>query len=330
MNTVAGRVILALLSLIVLSPLDAAAAQHSDPAPMLGVLISGSRVTHSSFVGGLERGLKDRGYIEGQNIVIERRYAEGKVEKLPELAAELARLNPHVLFAGGDQAIRAVRDVPGRRAPIVMVACDAIASGFVTNLARPGGDITGVSCITAEVSAKRVEIMRELIPALERIGVLFNPTDPSKRREIKLVEEAIQRLGIGMEVFHLGTADDIRPVFADAEQQGVTALVHLFDSGIFSKRAEVARVAAEHRLAIMFSFKQFVDAGGLISFGPSLSAMWERAASHVAKILRGANAGDLPVEQPTKFELAINLKTARALGLTIPPSLLLRADQVIE
>ena len=330
MKTVARRIILVLVGVIALTRPGVAGIQHGSPVPTIGVLASGSRVTHNSFVEGLERGLKDLGYIEGQNIVIERRYADGKVERLPDLAAELARLNARVLFAGGDQAIRALRDVPGRRAPIVMVACDAIASGFVTNLARPGGDITGVTCITAEVSAKRVELMRELIPGLERIGVLVNPTDPSKRREIKHVEEAAQRLGIGMEVFHLTMASEVRPLFADVSRHGVTALVHLFDSGIFAKRADVAGAAVENRLAIMFSFKQFVEAGGLISFGPSLPAMWERAASHVDRILRGANAGDLPVEQPTRFELAINLKTAKALGLTIPPSLLLRVDQVIE
>jgi putative ABC transport system substrate-binding protein len=249
------------------------------------VLIVPSASNARSYVGGLERGLRDLGYIEGHNIVIERRYADGQVERLAKLAAELARLSTRVLFAGGDQAIRALRNAPGRQAPIVMVACDAVASGFVTNLARPGGDMTGVTCITAELLAKRLEIMRELIPGADRIGVLVNPRDPSKHKEIRQVEAAARQLGIPVEVLHLSTPDEIRPVLTSAAQRGVAALIHLFDSGIFAKRDEVATVAVENRLAIMFAFKQFVEAGGLISFGPSLPAMWQRAASHVDKIL---------------------------------------------
>ncbi len=329
MQIVAVRSLLALLALLALGwprPADA----RSASMPTIGVLIVPSAANARSYVRGLEDGLEALGYVEGRNIVIERRYAEGRLERLPVLAAELAASDPDVLFAGGDQAIRALRDAPGRRAPIVMVACDAIASGFVTSLARPGGDITGVTCITAEVSAKRVEIMQQVVPDLKRLGILVNPADPGKRREIAQVGEAARQLGIATEILHLKTADEIRPVLGGAAQRGMTTLVHLHDSGIFARRADVAAVAVEHRLAMMFAFRSYVEAGGLISFGPSLPAMWRLAARHVDKILRGARPGDLPVEQPTTFELAVNLRTARALGLTIPPRLLLLADQVIE
>lgn len=325
MTTTAVRLVVTLVGLIALT-----AAQRTSPVATIGVLIVPSPVNARSYVAGLERGLEELGYIEGQNITIERRYAEGDVARLPRLAAELARLNPDVLFAGGDQAIRALRDAPGRRAPIVMVACDAISSGFVTNLARPGGDMTGVTCITAEVSAKRVEIMRELVPRLERIGLMVNPTDPSKRNEIRQVEAAAHQLGIGIEMLRLRTTDQIRPVLTNAARQGMTAIIHLHDSGIFAKRADLAAVAVENGLAIMSAFKAYVEAGGLISYGPSLPVMWELGARHVDKILKGARPGDVPVEQPTHFELAINLKTAEALRLTIPRQLLLRADVVSE
>jgi putative ABC transport system substrate-binding protein len=330
MITVAVLVVAVLLCLTGLIFPGVAGAQRSRAVPTIGVLIVPSVANANSYVRGLESGLQELGYIEGETIVIERRYADGQVDRLPGLAAELARLNPQVLFAGGDQAIRALRNAPDRRAPIVMVACDAVASGFVTNLARPGGDITGVTCITAEVSAKRLEIMRELVPGLERIGLLVNPKDPGKVNELKQVEAAARQLRLSTEVIHLNTSDDIREVLTRAAQRRLTTIVHLFDSGVFAKRAEVAAVALESGLAMMFSFKQFVEAGGLISFGPSLPAMWHRAASHVDKILKGAKPGDLPVEQPTRFELAINLKSARALGVTIPPQLLLRADAVIK
>ena len=275
--------------------------------------------------------MRDLGYVEGQDLVIEQRYAEGSEERLHDLAAELVRLKVDVIVAAGSPAIRAAQHAT-RTIPIVMAAPpDAVAAGFVASLANPGGNITGLSWLGAVLPGKRLEILKETVPQSARIAVLANPAYEAYGTWMNNLTVAAQELGLQLHVLELHSADELDSAFAAMTREGADALLVLTDPArMYSLSGRIADLAAESRLPAMYDWREYVAAGGLMSYGPSLPDIHRRAATYVDKILKGAKPADLPVEQPMKFDLVINLKTAKALGLTIPPTLLFQADEVIK
>jgi ABC-type uncharacterized transport system substrate-binding protein len=278
------------------------------------------------------QGLRDLGYVEGRNVVIEYRSAEGKSERLPALAAELVALKVDVIVAPSTPEALAAKQAT-RTLPIVFaVAADPVASGLVSGLARPGGNVTGLSILAPELIGKRLEQLKQAVPGVSRVAVLWQPGALGKRTEedmLKGAETTAGALGVRLQSVAVRSPADFDRAFSDMTRARAGALIVL-PSPIFSERRRLVDLAARNRLPAVYTWREYVDAGGLMSYGPDLADMLRRAATYVDKILKGAKPGDLPIEQPTKFELVINLKTAKALGLTIPPSLLQRADQVIE
>ena len=272
--------------------------------------------------------LRELGYTEGQNVALESRYARGQEDHLPGLAAELARIKLDAIFAAGDQAVIAAKHAT-RTIPIVMVACDAVASGIVSSLAKPGGNITGITCVSSEIAGKRIALLKEVTPKLARLGVVWNPGDPGKSIEWKDTQIAAQARRMTIQSLEVRTASETDGLPGAITRAQLDALVVLGDALTINNRARVVEIVAKSRLPVMYGYRVFVDSGGMIAYGPSLVDMYRRAAEYVDRILKGAKRADLPVEQLTKFELVI-MKTAKALGLTIPPSLLPEADQVIE
>jgi putative ABC transport system substrate-binding protein len=298
----------------------------------IGLLYGGSPLSDRAYVEAFQQGLRALGYVEGQNIVIEYRHAEGQAERLPELAAELVRLQMEVIVAAGAPTIRAAQHAT-RTIPIVMAGtADAVAQGFIANLARPGGNITGVSGLGLELHGKRLELLKETVPQSTRIAVLTNPASPYHASRIHNLTAAAQTLGVHLHGVELRRAEELASAFAALAQARVDALLVVEDALLFNlQRARVvADFAATSRLPAMYGWRAYVEAGGLMSYGRNLPETHRRAATYVDKILKGATPADLPVEQPTTFELVINLKTAQALGLTIPPTILFQADEVIK
>jgi len=276
-------------------------------------------------------GLRERGYMEGENLVIERRWAEGRVERFPSLAAELVRLKVEVIVAGPTPPAVAAKNATGT-IPIVMWGVgDPVGQGLVASLARPGGNVTGLSfSVGWETFGKGLELLKETVPKVRRVAVLSNPANASHALAIENVKVAARSLGVQLQLLEARGPEEFEGAFAAMAKERVAALLVPTDPVFFLHRARLAELAAKNRLPSVHSLREYVEAGGLMSYGPSLLDLLRRAATFVDKILKGAKPADLPVEQPTKFELVINLKTAKALGLTIPQSLLLRTDQVIE
>jgi putative ABC transport system substrate-binding protein len=306
-------------------------AQPPTKVYRVGRLVAGPSIEPKPELDAFRQGLRDLGYVEGQNLVIESRYAEGSLERLRDLAAELVQLKVDVIVAGGANAIRAVQHAT-RTIPIVMAGTsDPVAQGFVASLAHPGGNITGLSLLNVEISGKRLEILKQTVPQSTRIAVLANPDDPYYELWINNLSVAARALGVQLHVVELRRADGLDTAFAAMTRAGAEALIVLPDPMLFhSLRGRMADLAVTHRLPAIYAWKMYVDAGGLMSYGASLPDMLQRAATYVDKILKGANPADLPAEQPTKFEFVINLKTAQALGLTIPLTVLFQADEVIR
>jgi putative ABC transport system substrate-binding protein len=278
------------------------------------------------------QGLRELGYVEGQNLVIEYRYAEGRDDRLADLAAELVRLKVDVIVAvAGAAATRAVQHAT-RTIPIVMAGgIDPVGDGLVASLARPGGNTTGFSNLTVELPGKRLEILKEAVPQSARIAVLANPATAGYESAMNNLTVAARALGLHLHVVELRRADELDATFAAMTRAGADALLVVGEPLLLdSLRGRTVDLAATHRLPTMYSQKSSVEAGGLMSYGPSLPDMHRRAATYVDKILKGAKPADLPVEQPSKFELVLNLKTAKALGITFPPTLLIQADKVIQ
>ena len=273
--------------------------------------------------------LRDLGYVEGENFVIEYRAAEGEEQRLPDLAAELVRLQVDVIV-GGAAAARAAQQAT-RMIPIVTNSYDAVALGFAASLARPGGNITGLSWLGPELAGKRLEILKETVPQLARVAVLANPSLPGHRRLMDHLAGASRVLGLHLQILELHSPDELDAAFGAMTSTGAEALIVMAEPQLIDPlRGRIVDLAAKRRLPAMYSWKMYVDAGGLMSYGPSLRDLYRHAATYVDKILKGAKPADLPMEQPMKFELVLNLKTAQALGLTMPPSLLLLADEVIQ
>jgi putative tryptophan/tyrosine transport system substrate-binding protein len=279
---------------------------------------------------GLRQGLGALGYVEGQNLVIEERYAEGKVERLSDLATELVRLPIHVLIAAGSAASRAAQQATSTIPIVMLTSTDAVAQGFVGSLARPGGNVTGLAGPGVALSGKRLEILKEAVPEVSRIAVLWNPANPTTVPFLPETQAAAQALGVELHVLEVRSPNDFEGAFAAATRGRAGALLVMPDAFLAGNSTRIVDFAHQHGLPGMYPVRDYVDAGGLMSYAPSWTAMFLRAATYVDKILKGVKPADLPVEQPTKFELVLNLKTAKALGITLPPTLLILADEVIQ
>ncbi len=314
---------------ILLAPL-ATLAQQSGKVSRIGFLGNSTAALEANLVGPFREGLRDLGYVEGRNVLIEYRWAEGKYERFPALIAELIALKVDVIVTAGTPASLAVKKAT-TSIPLVMVAVgDPIGVGLVASLARPGGNSTGLTSIAPELEGKRLELLRQAIPKLSSIAVLWNPDNSFHVGSLKETRAAAQVLGIKVQVLGVRASDEFPAAFAAILRERPGALLVLADRIFLHNRRGIVDFEAKHRLPGVYAYRELVEAGGLMSFGPSYAGMHRRAAYYVDKILKGAKPGDLPVEQPTKFELVINLKTAKALGLTIPPPLLLQADEVIQ
>jgi putative ABC transport system substrate-binding protein len=302
-------------------------AQEVTKVPRIGYL---RFVEVPVFDSAFRKGLSELGYIEGQNIQVEYRYAGGSGERLAELAAELVNLRVDVIVAGSTQSIDAAKRLT-KTIPIVFpVTFDPVASGFVASLARPGGNLTGLSTVNPDAAVKRVELLKEIMPRLSRVAVLRNPTNSGSALVLKETEAGAKHLGLRLQSLEAQSRDQLEGAFRLAIKEKAGAMIVIVDALYFSERKGIANLGMKYRLPGMFDDRQYAEAGGLISYGANLSDLFRRAAVYVDKILKGTKPAELPVEQPTKFELVINLKAAKQIGLTIPPNVLARADRVIR
>jgi putative tryptophan/tyrosine transport system substrate-binding protein len=309
----------------------AARAQPAPGQPLIGVLSPLSAAMAARNMEALRQGLHDLGYVEGRNITIEFRYAEGHLGRLPALAAELAALKPALIIAGSAPAVVAAGKVT-RTIPIVMASAqDPVALGLAASMARPGGNVTGFWAEGDDtLIGKRLELLKDAVPGMSRLGVLVDPNDPSDVTTLKVLPAVARGLGLELRVIEVRSAADFETAFATATREGAQGLYVSQNPFFFARRAEIAAMAVRARLPAVDGYREFAVAGGLISYATSLTEFYRRFGTFVDKILKGANLGDLPIERATKFELVVNLRTAKALGLAIPESFLFRADEVIE
>jgi putative ABC transport system substrate-binding protein len=281
-------------------------------------------------IEAFRQGLRELGYVERKNIVIEWRYGQEKPDRVSELAAELVRLKVDVIVSGGNSATQAAKKATNT-IPIVMTqSSDPVASGFVASLARPGGNITGLSTLAPEISGKRLELLKEIVPKLSRVAVLGTSTSPGNAQELREVELAVGALRVKLQYLDLLSSKDIETAFRAASKERADAVLMMSGAVGSSQRKEIAELAVKSRLPAIYEQAAYVEDGGLMSYGVSVTDLARRAATYVDKILKGAKPADLPVEQPMKFEFIINLKAAKQIGLTIPPNVLVRADKVIK
>jgi putative tryptophan/tyrosine transport system substrate-binding protein len=322
-----------LVAVVLLALGVTAEAQQPKKVPRIGYLSIGDPATESTRAEAFRLALRELGYIEGQNIATEYRYAAGKLDRVPELAAELVRLKVDILVVGGPIPIRAAKNAT-KTIPIVMIGLgpDPVEAGFIESLARPGGNVTGLTNLGPELGGKRLELFKEAVPKLARVAVLYDPTIPASVRELKDVLPAAARaLGLTVRSWEVRAADDFDKIFATISKWRPDGLYVLVSGPLMSaNRKRIVGFLLKSRLPSMYNSRESVDAGGLMSYGADLADSYRRVAYYVDRILKGAKPADLPVEQPTKFELVINLKTAKQIGLTIPPNVLGRADKVIK
>jgi putative ABC transport system substrate-binding protein len=324
------RTFMALVSGGLLAAPLAAEAQQVWKVPRIGILWSFSPTIAAPFADAFRQGLRGLGYVEGQNIALEERWAEGRFDRMASLAAELVRLNVDILVTASTPGAQAAQQAT-RTIPIVMtLVSDPVESGLVANLARPGGNTTGISFMHPELSRKRLELLKEVIPKVSRVAVLSNPSNPNAKPLLRETEAAARDLRVQLQVVEVRGSAQLDTAFSAMTRDRASALVVMPDVLFQDQRRRIVDLAAKRRLPAIYSWREPVDAGGLMSYGASTLDVLLRAAVYVDKILKGAKPADLPVEQPTKFDLVINLKTAKALGLTIPQSLLSRADEVIQ
>lgn len=317
-------VVLAVLSLVSVHPAEAQQARKVSRIGYLGLS------ENPDLDGAFRKGLRERGYVEGQNISVEYRYAGGKVDRLAELAAELVSLKVGVILASGTQSIQAAKRAT-KMIPIVFpVTPDPVESGFVASLARPGGNITGLSTLNPEVGGKRLELLKEVIPGISRVAVLWNPTNPGSAVTLKETDAAARSLGLKLLPLEVRSSKDFDEAFQAATREHAGAVTVIPDAMLRAQQGRIYDLATKNRLPTVFHSSEFIVAGGLMSYGANLPDLYRRAAVYVDKILKGTKPADLPVEQPMKFELVINLKTANLIGLTVPPNVLARADKVIR
>jgi putative ABC transport system substrate-binding protein len=306
----------------------AARAQQPSKVYRIGVLEQTSAAIHDAYFDAFRQGLHEHGFVEGQNLLIEYRSADDRAERYPALAAELVGLNVDLILTRGTPAALAAKNAT-TTIPVVMAAIgDPL--GIVGGLARPGGNVTGLSAFNSELEAKRVELIRAVVPGLRGIGALYNLGNPIFALRFKELEKVAELLGIDAHLHDVRKSEDLAAAFNTASKRRIDALVVSADGTLQANRKRIAELAMIHRLPAIYTSREFIDVGGLISYGASYRDLYRRAATYVVKILKGTKPADLPVEQPTKFEMVINLKTAKALGLEVPPMLLALADEVIE
>jgi putative ABC transport system substrate-binding protein len=322
-----GKVFFSLLTTVLLITVSFAEAQHPK-TPRIGVLVTGSVSTQKSLDDAFRQGLRELGYTEGKNIVIEYRYAEGKLSRYPELANEMARLKPDVIVVASTRFTAAAKQATSTIPIVVGGGGDILGEGLVASLARPGGNITGSTSISPDLSGKRLELLKEVIPSASRIAVLWNQGPDDK--EVKETEIAARAFGLKVQPLQVQDPNEFQGAYAAMRKENVHALVLIQGSFTLFHRKQLVGLAAQNRLPSMCESPSWTDDGCLLSYGPDLLYQWRRAAVFVDKILKGTKPADLPVEQPTRFELVINLKTAKQISLTIPPNVLARADRVIK
>ena len=309
---------------------SASQAQHRGHVPRIGYLGTSSASLEPELVKAFRDGLRDHGYVEGQNIVIEYRWAEGNYQRFPALVADLLKLKVDLILTAGTPGALAAKRAT-QTIPIVMaVTGDAVATGLVSSLARPGGNLTGLTTMVPELEGKRLEILREVLPKLVTVAVLLNTSNPLTAVQWEQTKTSAKTLGIQLQPIEIQRPEDFKDAFARVARQPPDAITMVADRFQLAHRMQILDFVAKSRLPAMYPYRDFVVAGGLMSYGPSYEDLFRRSATYVDKILRGAKPSDLPIEQPTTFEFLVNLKTAKILGVPIPPSLLLRADRVFE
>jgi putative ABC transport system substrate-binding protein len=307
-----------------------AIAQPAPKVATIGLVVPMSAPSYAQNLAAFRQGLRERGYIEGRNLRLEVRYAEGKLERIASLAEQLAAMPVDVLVTVGSHVTRVTRTAT-RDIPIVMAyAGDPVGGRLVASLSRPGGRITGLTTISPQLAAKRLELLKEALPKLESVAVIWNPAVPERVLQFKETEDAARTLGIGLHSFEARTGNDIGAAVKGAAAKRIDALIILDDALLSSHQKRIFDLALEQRLPSLHQRPDAAELGGLLAYGPSFRDLHHRAAGYVDRILKGAKPGELPVEQPAKFELVVNLKTAKALGVRIAPSVLVRADRVIE
>ena len=307
-----------------------AEAQQSKKVPRIGFLSSLSPFSISARTEAFRQGLRELGYVEGKNILIEWRYAAGKTERLPDLAAELVRLKVDVIVTGGPAVNRSAKEATVTIPIVLAFDNDPVANGFAASLARPGGNITGLSTHFPEISGKQLELLKEIVPRLSRIAVLGNSTVPGNAQALRETELAAGVFGVKLQYLEIQNPEEIETAFRAASKGRAEAVLVLGSQVVTSHPKQFVELAAKSRLPAIYWSPEFVEAGGLMTYSVSITDLFRRAAVYVDKILKGAKPADLPVEQPAKFEFIINLKTAKQIGLTIPPNVLVRADRVIR
>jgi len=296
--------------------------------PVIGYLVSGSPGPSVPNVAAFRQGLSETGYVEGKNVAIEYRWAEGSYDRLPALASDLVGRKVDVIVTGGP-AVLAAKDATST-IPIVVFGGDPVRGGLVASLARPGGNLTGFSILVPELMPKRLELLSELVPHATAIALLVNPTNPTADRIIRDVQEAARAKGVQLSILKAGTESEIDTAFASLVQLQAGGLLVGADPFFNTRREKLTALSARFAMPAIYEWREFVELGGLISYGPSQTGLWRQVGIYAGRILKGAKPADLPVQQPTTFELVVNLNTAKALGLTVPPSILARANEVIE
>ena len=325
-----GKIFCRLLATVLLTTASLAEAQQQTKVPRIGFLSAASLSSVAPRVDGFRQGLRELGYIEGKNVVIDWPSAEGNPDRLPALASELVRLKVDVIVTGGPTATRAAKEATST-IPIVMTQDpDPIGTGFVASLARPGGNITGLSSLSSELSGKQLELLKEAVPRLSRLAVLGSSTQPGNAQALRGVELTAGTFGVRFQYLDVLSSKDIEIAFRAASKGRAEAVLVLGGPVLNSHRTQITELAAKNRLPTIYDRREYVEAGGFMSYATSITDLDRRADTYVDKILKGAKPADLPVEQPTKFELVINLKAAKQIGLTIPHSVLLRADKLID
>jgi putative ABC transport system substrate-binding protein len=318
------------LGAVLAAPL-AAEAQQTPNVHRVGVIVTAGSNQATHLYKALSEGLRDLGFVAGRNVAFEARFADGRQERMPTLAAELVRLKVDVIVTGSNPVIAAVKQATSTIPVVMAVSRDPVGAGFITSLARPGENITGLANHAGpEIEGKNLEFLKEAVPRMSRVALLWNSVDSAGESYRNTVASVARKLGIAFQSVPIRGSEDVEAAFAAILRERAEGTVVVQDPVLYAARSEVVRLAAAHRLPTVYALSEFVELGGLMSYGVNIAQQFRRAAMYVAKILKGAKPADLPVEQAANFELVINLKTAKALGLTIPPSLLARADQIIE
>ena len=306
------------------------AVRAQKATPVIGVLNTGSPDPNSPLLAAFRQGLSEAGYVEGQNVTIEYRWAEGHYDRLPALAADLVGRKVDLIMANSPPSALAAKGATSTIPIVFRSGADPVGDGLVASLARPGGNLTGVSFVTDELTAKRLELLSELVPRAGVIALLLNPNDANAERVIRDVQEAARTKGLQLHVLKATSESDIDTAFASLVQLHAGALVVAADPFLSSRREQLVALASHHAVPSIYAWREFADSGGLISYGASLTSVYRLVGQYAGKVLKGAKPADLPVQQPTTFELVINLKTAKALGHSVPQSMLMRADELIE